>query len=150
MYKEPSSSIYLYMHVPTQHIIISPTKRHFSMPHVNRIIHSPFIHLFSPKASLSRQPRPPHDPHLDSLQCIQLRPNIEIEARRSSRAAGSPSVEIDDIVDAGAAAVDDPVVPVKGRRVAEDGIDAGGWGHAGAFVGEGGESGAVASVVFFG
>lgn len=34
---------------------------------------------------------------------------------------------------------------VKGRGVAEDGVDAGGWGHAGAFVGEGGEFGAGAS-----
>lgn len=101
-----------------------------------------FIRLFSS----SCKPRPPHSSHLHSLPRIQLRPHVEIEARSASGATRSAGVEIDHVVDTGAAAVDDPVMTVKRRGVAEDGVDAGGWGHALAFVSEGGEFGAATSV----
>lgn len=102
--------------------------------------------LTKPLSLSSCKPSPPQSSHLDALPRIQLWPHIEIEARPASGTAGAAGVEVDHVVDAGAAAVNDPVVAVKGRGVAEDGVYAGGWGHALAFVGEGGEFGAVASV----
>lgn len=94
----------------------------------------------------SRKPSPFQSPHLDAFPRIQLRPHIEIEARPASSAAGPTSIKVNHVVDAGAAAINDPVVAVKGRGVSEDGVDAGGWGHALAFVGEGGEFGAATSI----
>lgn len=106
-----------------------------------RRYHLTFITSCSP----SRKTRPPQSPHLDALPRIQLRPHIEIETRPASSAARSARVKVDHVVDAGAAAVDDPVMAIKGRGVAEDGVEAGGWGHALAFVGKGGEFGAATS-----
>lgn len=102
--------------------------------------HNPISHHLN----LLSQKRPLHGPHPHALPGIKLGPHIEIEAR-PALAVGSSGVEIDHVVDAGAAAVDDPVVAVKGGAIAEDGVDAGGRGHAVHFVGEGFEFRAAAS-----
>lgn len=86
----------------------------------------------------SRHARPPPGAHLDALPGIQLGPHIEVEAgARASLAIGPPRVKVNHVVDARAAPVDDPVVAVKGRGEAEDGVDARGGRHAVVFVGKG-------------
>ena len=75
------------------------------------------------------EPSGPKRPHLDALPRVQLRPHIEVE-RELPVGTGAPPVvrparvEVDDILDLLAAAVDNPVVPVEGRLVAEERIDA--------------------------
>lgn len=92
------------------------------------------------------QERPLRSPHLHALPRIQLWPHIEIEAR-PRLAIGASSVEVDHVLNPRAAAVDDPVVSVERRRVAQDGVDTGRGRHAVHLVGEGFELGAAASVI---
>ena len=54
-------------------------------------------------------------------------------------------IEVDDVLDGCAAAVDDPVVSVKRCLIAEPGVEAGARGEGGGIAAEGEESGAAAS-----
>lgn len=71
---------------------------------------------------------------------------MQIETRPYlARRIWAPGIKVNNVVDARAAAVNDPVVAVKGGRVAEDGVEAGSGGHAIVFVGEGFEFGGFAA-----
>lgn len=142
--KSLTSSVYICL---MQHAFLYPVPE---TPHFIHLKHESYQRNTSPRSFpvsvLLCKPSPLPSPHLHTLPRIQLRPHIEVETRPSSSATRPAGVKVNHVVDAGAAAVNDPVVAVEGRGVAEDGVYAGGGGHAFAFVGEGGEFGAAASV----
>lgn len=88
-------------------------------------------------------------PHLPALECVQLWSDIEEEVESlSGLALVLAGVKVDDILDLGTAAVNDPVVTVKGLRVSEHGVYAGSRGQGGRVTSEGDELGASASVLW--
>jgi hypothetical protein len=63
--------------------------------------------------------------HLDAFPGVELGADVEVEVEGFAwLALVLAGVKVDDIVDVSAAAVDDPVVSVKGLRVAQDGVEA--------------------------
>lgn len=96
--------------------------------HVSPII---YISIYLHKTPLTRHAMPLnhasgfHGSHLDALPAIQLGPHIEIKRQLPICRAVPPGVEVYYVFDLFAAAVDDPVVPVEGRLVAQQGVEAG-------------------------
>lgn len=65
------------------------------------------------------------EPHLDAFPGVELGADVEVEVEGFAwLALVLAGVEINDIVDVGAAAVDDPVMAVKGLGIAQDGVEA--------------------------
>ena len=63
--------------------------------------------------------------HLDSLPAVELWAYVKVEVERPARLALIlAGVEVDDIVNVGAATVDNPVVSVEGLGVAQDRVEA--------------------------
>lgn len=64
--------------------------------------------------------QPPHS-HLHPLKAVKLRPHVQIKVEfpRDVSRLRSPTVEINDVLDPLPAPVDNPVVPVKRRVVAQ-------------------------------
>lgn len=102
-----------------------------------------FFSAIQPIEELS-QAGPLHGAHLDTLPGVQLRADIKVEAW-SGLAIWSSGIEVDHVVHTSTATVDDPVVSIEGRLVAQDGVEPGSRGHALHLVGKGLEFRAAAS-----
>ncbi len=101
---------------------------------------------YHPRHKTSSHAHPAHGTHLCAFPGIKLGPHIQVEAR-PGLAVGAAGVKVDNVVDPRAAAVDDPVVAVKRRHVAEDCIDSRLGRHAVVFVGKGFKLRSAASAV---
>lgn len=64
----------------------------------------------------------PRHPHPAPLEGIQLWPHIQVEAQPARVRGALSLIEINHVLYARAAAIDDPVMPVKRRRVAEPAV----------------------------
>lgn len=63
--------------------------------------------------------------HLDAFPGVELGADVEVEVEGFAwLALVLASVKVNDIVDVGAAAVDDPVVSVERLGIAQDGVEA--------------------------
>ena len=78
-------------------------------------------HLHPPLAALRVPPPPPRDPHAVPRRRgrVQRRPDVEDGELVVVGVDVAAVVVVDDVADVGAAAVDDPVVPVEGQLVAQ-------------------------------
>lgn len=86
-------------------------------------------------------------PHLPALERVQLRSDIKEEVESlPGLALVLAGVKVDDILDLSAAAVNNPVVTVKGLGVSENRIYASSWGQGGRVTSERDELGASTSV----
>ena len=87
-------------------------------------------------------------PHLAPFERVQLWSHVEVEVERLAHLAFIlAGVKVNDIVDPSAAAVNDPVVSVKGLGVAQDVVDARLWCQRLGVSAERDKLGATASVV---
>ena len=78
------------------------------------------------------QPQDVAGPHLPPFERVQFWPNIEIETESlSGPGVVLAGVKVDDIVDLGTTAINDPVVPVEWLGVSEQVVDAGFWSQSG-------------------
>ena len=103
----------------------------------------------SSSSSLATSPQT-HDvagSHLPTLERVQLGSNVEVEVEGlAGLALVLAGVKVDDIVDLGAAAVNDPVVAVERLGVAQEVVDARSRRQGAGVTTEGYEFGAAASV----
>lgn len=88
-------------------------------------------------------------PHFPALERVQLWSDIEEEVESlSGLALVFAGVKVDDILDLGTTAVNDPVVTIKGLGVSENGVHASSWSQGGRVTSEGDELGASAPVAW--
>jgi hypothetical protein len=84
--------------------------------------------------------------HLDAFPGVEFGADVEVEVEGFAwLALVLAGVKVDDIVDVGAAAVDDPVVSVEGLGVAQDGVEACSGSQCLGLAHEGNETGTTAS-----
>lgn len=88
-----------------------------------------------------------HHARLDSFPAVQLGTHVEVKVETlAGLALVLARVKVNDVLDLGSAAVDDPVVAVKGRLVAEEGVEASSWGQFLRVAAERDELGATAAI----